>query len=132
MRVPGRRDPSRAPVARQTRQNGLAPRGALAYAPRMRRLSVLLLLGILAGPALADTGDQAVEDVTAPTEQRIEILDAGEQAVVPVEVQGEHGVSEVVPPSAAEKAASTAGKVVLAVGAAAVSIGFTVASLMLF
>lgn len=95
----------------------------------MRRLGVLLLLGILAGPALAE--DQAVEDVTAPTEQRIEILDAGEQAVVPVEVQGEHGVSAVEPPSAAKKAASTAGKVVLAVGAAALSIGVTVASLML-
>jgi hypothetical protein len=41
-------------------------------------------------------------------------------------------VSPVEPPSAAQKAASTAGKVVLAVGAAAVSLGFTVASLMLF
>ena len=92
----------------------------------------LLLAGLVATAVLA--AEQRVEPLAPPIEQRVEAVGAGdhESDVQAVEIIGEQDIGAQEPPSGPQKAASTAGKVVLGVAAAGISLGFMVASLLFF
>ena len=90
----------------------------------------LVLAGIVVTAAVAE---QRIEQLTPPVEQRVEAVGAGagEADVRGVEqvVSQDVGVQE--PPTASQKAASTAGKVVLSILAAGISLGAMAASMLL-
>lgn len=70
--------------------------------------------------------------LTPPEEQRVEYIgtpDDGSQ-VQAVAAADTQGVSPAVPPTASEKAASTAGKIVLSVAVTGVSLAAMAASLL--
>jgi hypothetical protein len=76
--------------------------------------------------------EQTVEAIVPPGEQQVEpIAPRQDQAVDGVQRTGEQAVAPLEPPSPAAKAASTAGKVVTGVAAAAVSLG-AMAAMLLF
>ena len=99
-----------------------------------RFVAVGLLAGALTGSVSAATTEQTVtpieplveqrvEGVGGPTEQRVEELSAE---------QAEQAVNGTDPESETQRAASTAGKVVLVVLTTAVSVATMVASLLFF
>ncbi len=103
----------------------------------VRWMSVLILPAVVLGlrlvaPAAAgEAPEQRVTPLTPEVTQRVEaVTPSGEQRVEMLDAQALQDVSAHTPPSAAHKAASNAGKAVLAVMALGVSLGFTVASLL--
>jgi hypothetical protein len=96
-------------------------------------VALLLLLGPAATVPSWATSEQTVVPIQTDTQQHVEVIgqDSSEHvdAVDPGRTQT---VDAPEPPSAAAKAASTAGKVVLGVVGAAVGIGFMIASLLFF
>jgi hypothetical protein len=116
-------------------QMGLASAARLVYLRAVR--ASLLLTVLLAGATLvvapARAAEQTIEVLTPPGEQRVEALGGTEdlQNVVAVDEGEAQRVGEQVPPSPSAKAASRAGKFGLGVVAFVVSVGATVASLLL-
>lgn len=96
-------------------------------------LAVVLTLWLVL-PAFASgevPAEQTVTVIEPQAEQRIEVIEPpGEQHVEAVDAEGEQQVSSAHK-SVARRSAETAGKVVLAVLAAGVSIGVMVAELLL-
>jgi hypothetical protein len=97
----------------------------------MRRLA--LSLGMLV-VTVAGAAEQDIVPITPPAAQRVEVLGTGDevQAVQAIDGAEVQSVLHHEPPSAAGRAASTAGKVVAGVAAAALSLGVMAASLLLF
>jgi hypothetical protein len=116
-------------------QMGLASAARLVYLRAVR--PSLLLTVLLAGATLAVTparaAEQTIEVLTPPGEQRVEAVGGTEdlQHVATVDETEAQRIGEQLPPSPSAKAASTAGKFTLGVLAAVISVGATVASLML-
>ncbi len=92
----------------------------------------LLLVGLVATSVLAT--EQSIQELAPPVEQRVEAVGAGdhEADVQAVEILRDQDIGAQEPPSGPEKVASTAGKIALGLVAAGVSLGFTVASMLLF
>lgn len=117
-------------------QMGLASAARLVYLRAVR--ASLLLTVLLAGATLvvapARATEQTIEVLTPPHEQRVEAVGGTQdlQGVVAVAEGQPQAVAAQEAPSPAAKAASTAGKIVVGISAAAVAVGFTVASLLFF
>ena len=119
----------------------LASEGAavISYSWLMTTLSVraqvlLALLAGLAPAALARGVEQTVTPIVPRVEQRIEAVTPSGivQEVRPVDTQQMQTVSEPEPLSASAEAASTAAKIGTGILAVAISVGFTIASLLFF
>jgi hypothetical protein len=115
---------------------GLASAARLVYLLGVRTSSLLtvLLAGATLAVAPARATEQTITVLTPPHEQRVEAV-GGTEDLQRVDAVAEGQLQPVAAqeaPSPAAKAASTAGKVVLGVSAAAVAVGFTVASLLFF
>lgn len=95
-------------------------------------LLTVLLAGATLVVAPARAVEQTIEVLTPPHEQRVEAVGGTEdlQHVAAVDETEAQRVAASEPPSPSAKAASTAGKIVLGVTAAAVAVGATVASLL--
>lgn len=89
---------------------------------------------VLAAVMPASAVEQLIQPLTPPQEQRVEALGGGDdqQRVQQVDAAEAQEIAEQVPPSPARKRASVVGKVVLSVAAAAMALGVTAASLLLF
>jgi len=90
------------------------------------------VLVVLAGALGAGASEQTILPLMPPAEQRIELLGSGEE-VQDVEAIDDAEVQAVMhhePPSAAGQTVSTVGKIAAGVAAAALSLGFMVASLL--
>jgi len=115
---------------------GLAWSRELVYALPVARSIVLgvILAAALAGSAVR--AEQTIEILTPPEEQHIEVLSPGDDAgpgvdAVAIDAGRVQDVGVQEPPSPTAKAASTAGKVVLSVASAVVSLAAMAATLLL-
>ena len=108
----------------------MASAGELDYPPGVRSIVVaLVLLGVPASPPVRAT-EQTVVPLSPGTEQDVRPIGGDTQRVEPVEQVASQTVDAPEPPTPTAKAASTAGKVVLSVMAAVVSVGVMAASLL--
>lgn len=117
-------------------QMGLASAARLVYLRRVR--ASLLLTVLLAGATLvtapARATEQKIEVLTPPHEQRVEAV-GGTEDLQRVDAVAEGQAQQVAAqeaPSPVVKAATTAGKIVTGISAAAVAVGFTIAALLFF
>ncbi len=114
---------------------GLASAGRLVYlrAVRASIAFVVVLAATTCAVSVARASEQTITPLTPGYEQRIERLggDDGTQQVEAVDESRIQAIGPQDPPSPTVKAASTAGKFTLGVLAAVISVGATVASLML-
>lgn len=115
---------------------GLASRAQLVYlrAVRVAFLAVSIFAAAVLPPTSARAVEQKIEVLTPPHEQRVETLGGTDdlQQVQALDDSRTQIVGPHEPPTPAVKAASTAGKIVLGVAAAAVAVGATLASLLFF
>jgi hypothetical protein len=97
----------------------------------MRRVLLLGLAMLLLSSQAGFSTEQTVEAIVPQGEQEIEpITPPGDQVVEAVGAGGDQRVERQEPRTAAEKTASTVGKVVTGVTAAAVSLGAMAAMLI--
>lgn len=105
----------------------------MVYADRVRH-SILLACLLVAGIAGAVAGgEQTIEQLAPAQEQRVEAIGQADDLarVDPVDPAAGQDVVPNEPPGPIQKAASTAGKVVLSVASAALALGVMAASLLL-
>ncbi len=103
------------------------------YAAFVRRFVPLALAVALAGVLSARAAEQVVTPITPPAEQRVVPIEpAGAQRVEPVSAAEVQRIREgtTPPESAGARMASTAGKILLGVFAAGMSIGLAVVSIL--
>jgi hypothetical protein len=94
--------------------------------------SALLLAGIVLGARTLGATEQTITPLTPPDEQRIERLggESGQNVEAIASADDTQRIDVPVPPSPTAKKASTAGKFVLGVAAAGISLGAMAASLI--
>src|SRR5262249_40115484 len=100
---------------------------------RITIAALLLLAGIVFGPRGFAAGvEQTITPITPPVEQRIERLggDGGQRVDALASADDAQRVDVPGPPTATQKAASTAGKFVVGVAAAGISVAAMAATLM--
>jgi hypothetical protein len=103
--------------------------------PVRRAAATVLLLGMLAAPALAANTppEQTVTPIVPKTEQRVDALGSpdAEQRVQTVDADGTQAVSGGTREGAFRRSANAVAKVAIGIVAAAVAIGSTAAALLL-
>ena len=100
---------------------------------RSALLALVVVLGLAGAPGAAESPEQTVTPVAPGVEQRVEPVETGDvQRVEPLDPGEAQRVSGEESKGPVRRGLATAGKVVVGIVALGVSLGFTVASLLLF